>query len=305
MPGLFLQGRLPELTQQEKSISDRLKVHVGKLAGDIGERHFRMPGALDDAANYIHQAFKEAGYSADFEEFGDNRYRFRNVFVELTGRISPDRILTVGAHYDSVWLSPGADDNASAVAVLIETARLLAGKSLDNTVRFVAFANEEEPFFATDLMGSMVNVKRSVNNGETVYAMISLEMLGYFSDETGSQKYPFPLKYFYPDTANFVAFVGNLKSRGLLRDAIRSFRAAERIPATGIAAPVALVPDVRRSDQYAFWQFGIPAIMLTDTADFRNPYYHTGGDLPQTLDYDRMSRVTTSVAGMIEFLAKQ
>jgi len=228
---------------------------------------------------------------------------YENIIVEIEGTGTADEILVVGAHYDSVWLSPGADDNASGIAVLLETARTLLGKEFRKTVRFVAFANEESPFYATEMMGSLVHLQSILTMKENICGMISLEMLGYYSEVPDSQQYPFPLKYFYPDTGSFVAFVGNTRSRVFLRNAIGYFREAGRFPATGIAVPIALLSDIRRSDQYGFWQQGIPAFMITDTANFRNPFYHTGGDLPHTLDYDKMSRVTSAIVSMIKSLA--
>lgn len=303
MPGELLRGPIPAQTGQEVKLSGRLKRHVWYLSGDIGERHFQEKSALDLAADYISAEFTRIGYVPEAQIFGDTENSYGNIIAEVRGTGTSGEILVVGAHYDTVWLSPGADDNASGIAVLLETARTLLGKELRKSVRFVAFANEESPFFSTEMMGSLVHVKSILTQKENIYGMISLEMLGYYSDVPGSQYYPFPLKYFYPDTGSFVAFVGNTRSRVFLRNAIGYFREAGRFPATGIAAPVVLLPDISRSDQYGFWQQGMPAFMITDTANFRNPNYHTGGDLPHTLDYDKMSRVTVAIVRMIESLA--
>ncbi|MDX1519285.1 MAG: M28 family peptidase [Gammaproteobacteria bacterium] len=305
MPGELLRKPLPALDPAEKELATRLRSHVWQLAEEIGERHYQAPTALAQAAEYIEESFARAGLTPVIEEFGQDNQTFRNIFVEFQGR-NPDRdILVIGAHYDTVWLSPGADDNASGVAVLLETARLLQERFLDNSVRLVAFVNEESPFFNTDLMGSLVHARNAAIRGETISGMISLEMLGYFSGEPGSQHYPFPLKYFYPATGTFVAFVGNLDSRRFLRNGVGLFRESGRFPATGIAVPQRLVPDIRRSDHFAFWAQGIDAFMITDTANFRNPYYHTGGDLAKTLDYEAMARITLAITDMIEGLARQ
>lgn len=305
MPGVMLNSPALPLNEQEKTLISRLKSHVEFLSEQVGERHFQMSGTLNASAEYIQEQFTSFGYQAVLEEFQGQDQTYKNVYVEIAGKKTDNQVLIIGAHYDSVWLSPGADDNASGIAVLLETARLLMDKKLQRTVRWVAFVNEESPFYATEQMGSLVHAKNATDRGEKITGMISLEMLGYYDDSDHSQAYPFPLKYFYPHRGNFVAFVGNLTSRQFLRDSLGYFRSSERFPATGLVAPEFLVPDIRRSDNYAFWQYGINAFMITDTANFRNPYYHTGIDLPETLNYEYMSLVTTSLSSMIESLANQ
>ncbi len=303
MPGEFLHGPLPVANAQERRLAERLNAHVEALAGDIGERHYQVKAALDAAADYIDREFRAMGFDARREQFGEADILYRNIIAEVPGTTAAGEILIMGAHYDTVWLSPGADDNASGVAVLLELARRWHGRRPARTLRFVAFSNEEEPFFATDLMGSLVHARGSLQRGDNIIGMISLEMLGYYSHTPGSQQYPFPFNYFYPDTAAFIAFVGNLRSRAFLRQSLGHFRAAGRMAATGLAAPAVLVPDIRRSDQYAFWAQGIPAFMITDTANFRNPWYHTGGDLPPVLDYEMMARCTAALDHMLDMLA--
>lgn len=304
MPGESIRGDSYSSGKLESMIAARLKAHVSHLADTIGERHHDNPEALAKAADYIEDQFSNSGFDVHVQHFGGNGRDFRNIIADLPGTGGDSKVLVVGAHYDSVWLSPGADDNASGVAVLLETARLLKEKSHPVTLQFVAFANEEAPFFATPLMGSRVYLDALLKSGRSIHGMMSLEMLGYFDDAANSQHYPFPLALFYPHRGNFLAFVGNLHSRTFLHDAIGAFRKARRLPSAGLAAPSQLVPDIRRSDHYTFWQEGIPALMITDTANFRNPYYHTGGDLPDTLDYDSMSRATTAIAYMLELLAR-
>ncbi|MFT7461176.1 MAG: Zn-dependent M28 family amino/carboxypeptidase, partial [Planctomycetota bacterium] len=211
----------------------------------------------------------------------------------------------VGAHYDTVLLSPGADDNASGVSALLEIARGLHGERLSKTVRFVAFANEEWPFFGREKMGSYVNAEHSRDRNERISGMISLEMLGYYSKESYSQAYPRPLNHFYPHQANFIAFVSNISSRKLLHETIGEFRRVSQFPSEGLIAPQFLVPDIKRSDHSSFWSYGYPAVMVTDTSNYRNRNYHTLRDRPDTLDYDSMARVVAGLQKTIMSLANK
>jgi Zn-dependent M28 family amino/carboxypeptidase len=206
----------------------------------------------------------------------------------------------VGAHYDTVPGSPGADDNASAVAALIELAGMLGKENLP--IRFAAFANEELPYFMGPDMGSWVSAKRSRERGEKLRGMLSLEMLGYYSDRPGSQRYPAPLGLFYPDRGNYIAFVGDLGAFGLVRRSVAAFRKHSSFPSQWLAGP-ASIPGVTHSDHWSFRNLGYPAIMVTDTAYNRNPNYHLASDTPDTLDYERMARVTLGLAGVLRELA--
>ena len=184
---------------------------------------------------------KGALEEVDARTFVAEDYTCANVIAELRG--TSDEIVILGAHYDTVDESPGADDNASGVAALLALARTFAHTTPRRTIRFVAFANEEPPYFMTEWMGSYQYAQRCHQRGEKVVAMLSLESLGYFRDEAGSQQYPASLEHVYPTTANFIAFASNLGSRGLLRDCIDVFRAHATIPSEGGALPEA-VPGV-------------------------------------------------------------
>ena len=224
-----------------------------------------------------------------------------NLEVELDGA-SPDVVL-IGAHYDSVFGSPGANDNGSGVAALLALASRFAGTHNSKTVRFVAFVNEEPFYFQSAGMGSFVYAGRCRERRDEISAMISLETIGYFSNRTGSQRYPVPgLGLLYPRTGNFIGFVGNVPSRALLRAAIGEFRRKARIPSEGAALP-AMVPGVGWSDQWSFWHYGYPGIMVTDTAPFRYPHYHADSDTPDKLDYDSMTRVVAGMEKVIQHLA--
>jgi len=230
----------------------------------------------------------------------------RNLSVELEGSTLPDEILVVGAHYDSCAGLPGADDNASGVAAMMELSRLFAGADVRpaRTLRFIAFTNEEPPHFQGETMGSLVEAKRSAAAGEDIVGMLSLECLGYFSDDPGSQKYPAPLDSFYPDTGDFIGFVGDTSARSFVRRTIGLFREHAAFPSEGIAAPDS-IPGIGWSDHWSYSQVGYPAVMVTDTAPFRNPNYHEPTDLPDTLDYERLARVTSGLAEVIVVLVAE
>jgi Zn-dependent M28 family amino/carboxypeptidase len=285
MPGRSHAGPLPALSPQEKLLSERLKAHVAVLART--ERNTD----LETAARYIEGQFG----SFTTQEFPCRGRSVRNV----QSGAGP---IVVGAHYDSVPGSPGADDNASAVAVLIELQKMLAPERLP--VALVAFVNEEMPYSFTLECGAFQWARRAKELSEPVDAMFSLEMLGYFRDEPGSQRYPWPLSLVYPSRGNFIAFVGDLGARALVRKAIGLFRKGSRFPSEGVAAPAAL-PGIRASDHWSFRLHGFAAIMITDTAYNRNPHYHRASDTPDTLDYDRMARVALGLAAMLRDLSRE
>ena len=187
------------------------------------------------------------------------------------------------------------------MAATLALARAFAGRHGERTLRLVFFVNEEPPHFQTASMGSWVHARRCRQRGEKVVAMLSLETIGYFSDEAGSQRYPAPFSLFYPSTGDFIAFVGNYASRRLVREVVGSFRRRARFPSEGGALP-GFIPGIGWSDHWAFWQEGYPALMVTDTAPFRYPYYHSVYDTPDRLDYDRMARVVSGLEGVVEDL---
>jgi hypothetical protein len=291
MPGKSWSDQVPPLSAEEQLIHDNLKRHVVMLAQQIGERNVWNAQALLGASRYIRQTLENLGYRVRVQSFESAEMTVQNLEVELPGVRLPQEVIVFGAHYDSVLGTPGANDNASGIAALLEIARLMAGKKPARTLRLVAFANEEAPFFDSDEMGSKVYAKRASQRNEDIKAMVSLEMIGYYSDKRGSQRYPFPFSIFYPDTANFVGFVGNLSSRRLVRQALGAFRASTAFPSEGLAAP-SWVTGVAWSDHWSFWQVGYPAIMITDTAFFRYEHYHRPTDTSDKLDYQSMARVT-------------
>lgn len=303
MPGTTVTGKLPPMTPELEALRNRLQDHVYHLSGRIGERSAGQAIKLDQAAEYIQDELESYGYIPANRVFGQDQ--FRNIEVDLYGRELRGEIIVVGAHYDTRWLTPGADDNASGVAGLLEIARALQGRRFPRTIRFIAFGNEEVPSYRREEMGSMHSAKRSWTKSEVIVGMISLEMIGYYSTEPGSQHYPEVMQRFYPDTGNFVAFVSNLDSRGFALKAISHFREQAVFPSEGLVAPQWLERDIRRSDHASYWYYDYPAIMITDTAFMRNPNYHRQGDRHDTLDYDSMARVVQGLTVMLERLASE
>lgn len=295
MPGQSYRGRLLPLSAAETMLRDRLSSHVKHLAGAIGQRNVWTPGTLERATAYIEAEFRDAGYEPRRIPYECEGRAVWNIEAELPGSEADAGVIVVGAHYDTVPLSPGADDNASAVAGVLELARALREHRAPRTLRFLAFVNEEPPFFQTDAMGSLVYARICRARGDRIAAMVCLEMLGTFNDEAGSQHYPFPFSLLYPDRADFIGFIGNVRNRALVHRVIGSFRRHARFPSEGAALP-SVITGVSWSDHWAFWKAGYPALMVTDTALFRNVRYHTEEDTPETLDYDRMTRV---VAGLV------
>jgi Zn-dependent M28 family amino/carboxypeptidase len=225
-----------------------------------------------------------------------------NIEAEIPG--ARPEVLLIGAHYDSVFGSPGANDNGTGVAATLALARRFASIKSEHTLRFVAFVNEEPPYFLSGEMGSLVYAGRCKARGDKISAMISLETIGYFSDASHSQTYPSPgLGIVYPRVGNFIGFVSNVRSRSLLRRVVALFRKHAKIPSEGAALP-AFIPGVSWSDQWSFWHHGYPGIMVTDTAPFRYPYYHSSSDTPDKLDYDRFALVVSGMERVIEGLDK-
>lgn len=286
-------------TDAHRALAAELRRDVAALCAN-GPRSIYADGALAAAADYIEQSLPM--YRVERQSFPVQELAAENLIVEIRGAKKPEEIVVVGAHYDSVDGSPGADDNASGVAGLLAIARRFEKARPGRTVRFVFFANEEPPHFQTRTMGSWHYARRCRQREENVVAMLSLEMLGYYDPKPGSQVYPGPLAALYPNTADFIGFTGNIGSRALVKRSVGAFRARTSFPAESAVLPE-LIPQVGWSDQWSFWQFGYPAIMITDTALFRNPYYHTPADLPGTLDYQRMAMVVEGLHGMVEELA--
>ena len=289
--------RVAGLTAEEHAVAGALRRHVIALA--VTPRNLWHYESLQRAAAYIGEEFTRAGYHPRHQVFDVDGRRCANIEAEQPGSRRPDRILVVGAHYDSVNDSPGANDNASGVAVMLELARLHAASPSPLTVRFVAFVNEEPPYFMTRAMGSWRYAADAAARGDHIVAMMSLETVGYYSEEVGSQRYPFPFGALFPSRGDFLAMVSNIRSARVLRSAAKAFRSATRLPLIASPAP-ASIPGIAWSDHWSFWQHRYPALMLTDTALYRYPHYHLDTDTPEKLSYEDMARVFTGCAGVIQ-----
>jgi len=286
-----------------EALAASLRADVTVLAKDIGVRHVRQGDSLARAERWITEQFAAAGYAVTREAYDARGDEVANLVAALPGDGKrAGEIVIFGAHYDTVLTTPGADDNASGVAALLALARGFAREKPARTVRFVAFAQEEPIYFQTEWMGSRVYARGCKERGESIAAMLSLETMGYFSNEEDSQRYPPVVGWFYPSTGNFIAFVGNRGSKRLVRTAITSFRAHSDFPAEAAALPGGL-PGVGWSDHWSFWQEDFEAIMVTDTAPFRNPHYHRGSDTVDTLDYTSLARVVDGLRGVLRDLA--
>jgi hypothetical protein len=295
MPGKSFQGPLPPASPEDQALAAELHRDVEHLAGDIGRRGLFRPGTLEGAADWIGASLLEAGHEVGRQAFDVGAYECVNLECQIWGTTKADEIVVVGAHYDSTSETPGADDNASGVAATLALARRLRDSKFERTLRLVFFANEEAPYFHTGAMGALVYARRCRARHENVVAMLSLESIGYYDDAANSQGYPPPFDRYYPSTGNFIGMVGNIDSRDLVRQLTGAFRRCAAFPCEGAALPEEL-PGVSLSDHWAFWHEGYRAAMVTDTAPFRNPHYHQPSDTPETLDYDRMSRVVSGVA---------
>lgn len=296
------------MSHERKEVRLRRRVEV--LAGEIGERHVFRSGSLERAAEWIEGEWRQQGYEVAWLPYESRGRPVFNLEVRVGGGgkggggEGGDRgegAVVIGAHYDTVQGSPGADDNASAVATLLELSDAFAGAAPGRPLRFVAFVNEEPPFM---LEGSRVYAKECKRRGDELTGMVSLEMLGYYNERKGSQRYPPLLSWLYPERANFVAFVANLRSLGWFRRCLGAFRAASDFPSEGAVLP-SLVPGVAWSDHASFQRRGYPALMVTDTAFYRNRHYHRASDTPERLDYGSLARVTRGLEGMLRRLARE
>ncbi len=275
-----------------ENIQSNLIEAVGFLSGKIGQRSYLDMDKLNTAVDYVESMFRSFGGQVKRQPFTYNGKIYCNLIVEIKGtQDMKEGILVMGAHYDTAVGTPGADDNASGVAGLLELVRLSVAAPPKKTVRFVAFTLEEPPAFMTRNMGSYVYAKCLRDEGVKVFGMISLEMLGYYCDFKGSQYYPYSFfKLFYPKEGNFISFVGNLSSRSFTMKVRDAFRAVSSFPVKCLNG-ISLIPGVGFSDHRSFWKFGYPAFMITDTAFYRNPNYHSPRDTAETLDYKKMAEL--------------
>ncbi|GMR18385.1 MAG: M28 family metallopeptidase [Gammaproteobacteria bacterium] len=289
--------------------ADQLRKHVFHLAETIGERNVYRPQALHAAEEYIRQVWRNMGYAVVSQEYTAKGVRSANLEITRpssvqSGSTQSEQIILIGAHYDSVHGSPGANDNGSGVAALLELSRLFTGIEPTKTVRFVAFTNEEPPFFYLGKQGSLVYAREARRRSDNIRLMIALETIGSYSDKPGSQSYPPLFRFFYPNRANFVAFVSNFRSRRVMRKLAGAFRSSTGFPMEHVAT-FAAIPGVAWSDHMSFWRKGYRALMVTDTAFYRYPYYHTSQDTPEKLNYEEFTKMTNGLFKALVLLAEQ
>jgi hypothetical protein len=302
MPGKSYNGPFLELTRSEKILRERLEKTVNDLSLTIGDRSIDNYSGMQKAMVYIVESFTKNYYEVEKQWIVINGQPMANIIAEKKGTGDSDKIVVIGAHYDTVPGSPGADDNATGVAAVLELARIFGESDTPYTIRFVAFANEEHPGMDQKTMGSYTYAAGCRERKEEIVAMLSLEMLGCYSEVEGSQHYPEPFNLFYPTKGNFIGFVGNASSKNLVKQVVTEFRRSAQFPSEGVAAPDS-IRDVSRSDHWGFWQFGYPALMVTDTSNFRYEHYHSARDTPDRLDFERFTKVVAGLTHVVSELA--
>jgi hypothetical protein len=289
----------------EPHLAWTLRQDVRRLSFDIGERNLmdrKRARALHDAAELVTQGLTDAGWAVRRERLFARGHAVDNIVAELGGSSMPEQIVVVGAHYDSAPGSPGANDNATGVAALLAMARSLGRCAHARTLRFVGFVNEEHPFTRTRRMGSLVHARDCKNRGERIVGMISLETLGsYYAGHRGNDA-PFPLNLLSPWRGDFVAVVGNLASRALVRRICSGFGEAPPVPARPLALP-GFLPLVKSSDHWSFWKQGYPAVMITDTAPLRYRHYHRSSDCFEHVDFVRLAALVPQLVQAVDVLA--
>ncbi len=302
MPLKSYASELKPLTGDEVQLRDRMSAHVSQLASVIGERNLDKYDRLQKSIAYIQTQLEQMGYQVAKQDYTIQGPTFTNLEVVVPGNKLSGENVVIGAHYDSVVGTPGANDNASGVAAVLELARVMKSSKPERTVRFVFFANEEPPYFQTPQMGSYVYAAKLKEQSIRVTSMMAIETIGAYYDQPGSQHYPAGLAALYPDKGNFIGFVGNTESRPLVEHAISTFRETTQFPSEALSAPGGIT-GVGWSDQWSFWRFGYQGIMVTDTAPFRYAHYHQRTDTPEKLDYDRMARVVAGLERVVNSLA--
>jgi Zn-dependent M28 family amino/carboxypeptidase len=281
----------------------RLRRHVDALASEIGERNVWRYAALRRAAEYIESELRGCGYPASRQTYEVSRLPVDNIEATLEGSSPAAGLIVLGAHYDTVGECPGANDNGTGIAALLELARRLATAPQQRTIKFVAFVNEEPPFFQTPQMGSVVYANAARARGDQIAGMLSLETMGYYSNERGSQEYPVEaMRGLYPDVGNFIGFVSNEESRELLDRAARAFQSRSSLPLQAAAMPAGL-PGAGWSDHWSFWQAGYSALMVTDTAPWRYPWYHTPEDTADKIDFEKLADVVDGLEAAVRAIA--
>lgn len=306
LPGERYTGALPALSHDEREIAAQLRTHIVAIAST--PHNTDHPAAYEKAAQYIETTLQDLGYPVARQQFDIPGHRVRNIYVRLLTQnapaATPPKVLVIGAHYDSAFDAPGANDNGTGTALVLELARLLKDLSRPRyEIHLVLFANEEPPWWGTGHMGSVHYAKAMRAENRSLIGMISLETLGAFSDEPGSQSYPFPLGPGFPGKANFIAFVALPRARTFLHEMIGSFREHTKFPTIGGVGP-SFIDGLAWSDHAAFEEEGFPGLMITDTALYRYAHYHKPTDTPDKIDFERLARITKGIELAVRDIAR-
>lgn len=297
MPGENYQGK--PLPLNAKQIENKA-LYIKQLNQFATKPHnFMHPKELEETKNFIKSELLSYGYKVNTIEYGQQK--FANLEVVIEPQKENKGTIVIGAHYDSEGISPGANDNGSGVVILLDLAKRLKQLKTDNKIRIVFFVNEEPPYFRQDDMGSTVYANRLVKTGEKIQGMYAFDVLGYYFEEENTQHYPFLFAPFFPDKANFVAFVGGLSSRDLIQKSVGAFRENSHFPSEGVSAP-SYIQGIDFSDHLSFTRHNIPALMITDTAFFRSKTYHTVNDTIDRLNIDKMTQLTDELEKMFRTL---
>ncbi len=290
------------LDTQIEGLQQNLRQHVYRLADEIGERNLQHSEALHATEDYISRTWQQQGYVVERQAYQERSIECANLEVTRFGITRTEQIILIGAHYDTVEGSPGANDNGSGVASLLELSRLFQSANTDMSVRFVAFVNEEPPFFYSERQGSQIYASTIRQRGDNIRLMLALETMGYYSSEPYSQDYPPLFRFFYPNTGNFISLVTNFGSRKVMLKLAKAFRQASDFPLEHVAT-FSFIPGIEWSDHLSFWRQNYKALMVTDTAFYRYPYYHSSNDTPEKLDYLRLANVCDGLYKAIHSLA--
>ncbi len=291
-------------TIEEKKEIDRAEIKkellsdVAFMADTLGPRNFLHYEQLERCREWIKQKWQDQGYEVKEQIFEMDGKEYSNLEIEIRGKKSPHEIIIISDQYDTLPDSPGANNNASGVAVVFQLTKLLKDFVPDKTLRFVAFTNEEDPIFGTEQMGSYYYAKRSAERGEDIKIMLSLDAIGYYTQEPGSQNLPWPFSIFYPDKGNFLAFIGDFSSRKYMIDITRGFKKGSAFPIEAGVVPQ-WVEGASWSDHQSFWIFGYPGMQVTDTGGFRSPYHTTKEDTMDKMDFEALTSIVFGMYGVI------
>jgi Zn-dependent M28 family amino/carboxypeptidase len=294
----------PETRFIPESSGKALHDHVHALSVVIGSRSIQEYGKIQEAELYIRTFLERQEIPFEFQGYDQEGRRYNNIVVTLEGTSLREESVIIGAHYDTVSGTPGADDNASAVAVLLELCHTLKDYRPQRTLKIIFFVLEEPPSFMTPTMVSFVCAQQARDRGERIHGMISLEMVGYFNEAEGSQAFPVPgLQWIFPDRGNFIGVVGNVHSRELTLAVAEALKVGSTLPVEHLVA-LPFIPGIGLSDHGSFWKMGFRAVMVTDTAFYRNPNYHSSKDTIETLRFDKMSQLVSGMVHVVEYLTK-